>query len=88
MSDPGNGLSMDLNWEKGTLKGGAWGKPMDLVFDTKKGIIRDASGGGDVNLKYDSTSGLLKGTLHGNDAKITMTNLDLYEFLNHYYIFA
>jgi hypothetical protein len=88
MRDDSNGLLMNLDWNKGKLEGKLWGKPLDIRFDMNKGTIKDMSGRDDVDLTYDKISGVLTGTLDGSDAKVTMTNLDIYDFLNHYYAFA
>jgi len=88
MKDKTNGLFMDLDWEKGSLKGKLNGEKLNIKFDMKNGTIKDASGKGDLDLNYNKTSGLMKGTMGGSELNVNIVNLDMHDFLNHYYLFA
>jgi hypothetical protein len=59
-----------------------------MKFDMDKGFVRGEHGGAPVDLKYDKISGSLQGRLDGEPASMKMTNLDLYDFLTHFYAFA
>ena len=78
---------MVLDWEAGTAQGWGMGKAIRLQFSIDDGRITGWMPGGQVNLTFNELSGVLQGTVGGKFCQLTLTNVDLYDFLQHLYLF-
>ena len=81
----GRPTNLRLDFEKGRLEGMAGGNATDLRFDLPAGRIQGQAGHGPVDLRYDKVSGRLQGSLGKGDCDLTLTNLDLRDFLEYFY---
>ena len=79
--------NMALDWKAGTAVGRGLGKGIRLQFSLDDGRITGWMPGGQVNLTLNEISGVLQGTVGGKFCQLTLTNVDLYDFLQHLYLF-
>lgn len=68
--------------EPGTIKGGINGRPIDARFSLREGWVR----GPGVDLTLEPRSGRLSGGVAGRPIEAVVTNLDLSDVLQHFYL--
>lgn len=76
-----------LDWNAKTLTGTANNAPLRVSFDLETGRITGHAKNAAVDLAYDKVSGRISGGLAGRPFDATLTNLDLSDFLQHFYLF-
>ncbi|MFZ2959438.1 MAG: hypothetical protein WA705_21330 [Candidatus Ozemobacteraceae bacterium] len=76
-----------LIWSPGSLTGFAGGAPLNLNFDIEAGVVHGTACKGFVSLSFDKVSGRLLGNFAGRAVNIVLVNLDLFDFLQHLYLF-
>ena len=84
----GRPLNLLLDWGKGRLQGMAGGEATDVRFDLANGRIQGQAVHGQVDLNYDAKSGRLAGQLGKGALDMTLTNLDLHDFLQNFFVFS
>lgn len=83
-----------INWEKGILEGYSNNSQIRLEFDMKEGQageniveINGYAKNAPVALKFDKITGKLTGAMNSSPVDITLTNCDLYDFLQYFFLF-
>lgn len=84
----GRPVNLRLDWQKGRLEGISGGNATDLRFDIAAGRIKGQAGHGQVDLRFDKQTGRLEGSLGKGNLDMTLTNLDLHDFLQNFFVFS
>jgi len=84
----GRPVNLRLDWQKGRLEGISGGNATDLRFDIAAGRIKGTAGHGQVDLRFDKHTGRLAGQLGKGNLDMTLTNLDLHDFLQNFFVFS
>ncbi len=79
---------MVLDWRAGTARGAIGQAATALQFDLHAGWVNGRAANAPVALKYDKITGALSGQMNGEAVALKLVNLDLSDFLQHYYLFA
>jgi len=80
-------INLTADWTKGTLDGAANHGPVHLDFDMEAGTIQGAAGHAPVELHFDKVSGKLTGGIGRAPVDVQLTNLDLYDFIQYFWLF-
>ncbi|MHB2025463.1 MAG: hypothetical protein ACYCPQ_02310 [Elusimicrobiota bacterium] len=70
----------------GQMSGTAMGSPLQVSFSMDGGII-SGSNTGPIALNYDVTSGSVNGIINGMPIDVTLTDMDISDFMEHLYLF-
>ncbi|HVA66087.1 MAG TPA: hypothetical protein VNK24_04080 [Elusimicrobiota bacterium] len=85
-TDGGAPYDVTLNVTGGVISGTAEGAPLKAAFRMDGGPIQ-GSNTGDISLNYDAVSGRVNGVINGSPIDVTLTDLDLSDFMEHLYLF-
>ncbi|MDE1977526.1 MAG: hypothetical protein KGI84_09760, partial [Elusimicrobia bacterium] len=85
-TDAGAAYNVTLSVTGGSISGTAEGSPIYATFRMDGGPIQ-GSNTGNIALSYDVVSGRVNGTINGSPIDVTLTNLDLSDFMEHLYLF-
>ena len=85
-TDAGNPYNVTLDVTGGVISGTAEGSPLRATFRMDGGPIQ-GSNTGDISLNYDAVSGRVNGVINGSPIDVTLTDLDLSDFMEHLYLF-
>ena len=85
-TDAGAPYNVTLNVTGGVISGTAEGSPLKATFRMDGGPIQ-GSNTGDISLNYDVVSGRVNGVINGSPIDVTLTDLDLSDFMEHLYLF-
>lgn len=80
-------IKLDIDWQKGTLTGYANHSPVDVKFNLEEGTITGAANHSGISLQYDKVSGKLTGGMNNMPVGATLTNMDLTDFLQYFFLF-
>lgn len=76
-----------INWENEASMGGASCTILELAWNEQAGTVKGYLGERKVNLFFDKTSGRLTGDLFNRNLDLQLENLDLADFIRHFYLF-
>lgn len=76
-----------IDWGNEASMGGASCTILELSWDESAGNVKGYLGERKVNLKFDKNSGQLKGDLFNRNLNLQLENLDLTDFIRHFYLF-
>jgi hypothetical protein len=89
-----NLVEYTVNWKKGLLKGNFNNSDVRLEFDMGEGendstrvYVKGYANNAPVELTFDKISGHLGGGMNHGPVDITLVNCDLYDFLQHFFLF-
>ncbi|NLI76758.1 MAG: hypothetical protein GX442_09995 [Candidatus Riflebacteria bacterium] len=77
-----------IDWRRQTLDGTANRTPLHLEFNLDQGEIKGFVNHRPVALHYDKVSGVLEGAIDLQPVRLTLINLDLFDFITHFYLFV
>ncbi|MDP2867136.1 MAG: hypothetical protein Q8O90_12925, partial [Elusimicrobiota bacterium] len=83
-----------VNWKKGLLEGHAGYSPLKLEFNMSEGqagaatvSVKGYANHAPVELTYNKVSGHLGGGMNYSPVDLNLVNCDLYDFLQHFFLF-
>ena len=80
-------IKLDIDWQKGTLNGYANHSTVAVTFNLEEGWVKGAANHSGLELKYDKISGKLTGGMNQAPVGVTLTNMDLSDFLQNFFLF-
>lgn len=76
-----------IDWDNNYSQGGVSCSILELDWDLDDGIIKGFLGERKVNLTFKKETGILTGDLFGRAVDLQIEDLELTEFINHFYLF-
>jgi hypothetical protein len=58
-----------------------------VEFDLEAGTLKGYAGHAPVELRYDAVSGKVTGAMNSRPVDMTLTNVDLSDFLSYFFLF-
>lgn len=80
-------VRLTVDWTARTIEGYANHSPVRVQFDLEAGTVKGYANRSTVDLRFDRVSGELKGAMNLSPVAIKLVNLDLSDFLQHFYLF-
>ncbi|HAH05507.1 MAG TPA: hypothetical protein DCM05_03120 [Elusimicrobia bacterium] len=80
-------VKLEVVWAQGVLEGFANHSPVRLEFDIEAGTVKGTANHAPVGLGYDKVSGELKGAMNHAPVRVTLVNLDLFDFIQYFFLF-
>ncbi|MBI5596544.1 MAG: hypothetical protein HY928_10690 [Elusimicrobia bacterium] len=80
-------VELVLDWNGRSLVGYANNSPVRVDFDLDGGTLKGYANHAPIDLAYDKVSGRLSGGLNHRPVDMTLTNLDLSDFLQYFFLF-
>lgn len=80
-------VSVHFDWSQSAGDGTVGGQPFSVRWD-ESGRVQGQAFGGEVSMRYDAASGALQGTMGRSQVDVTVTNLDLTDFMDHAWLLA
>lgn len=80
-------IRLEVDWAAGVLEGESNQSLVHVDFNLETGSMKGYANAATVDVQYDKATGRMTGAMNHSTVDITLVNLDLSDFLRHFFLF-